>query len=139
MGRMVDYVGRKRIIIMGRLIMYAATVIFLLGGGVPFLIFSWMLMGVNDATGIAWSAKEAELVTPDKRSRMTALSNGAFNALAVPASILGGFLWDRVSLLAPFIVMVIIDGCVRMPMIHFLVPEGNRDPIDGETDEGFSP
>ena len=139
MGRMVDYVGRKKVIITGRLIMYASTVIFLLGGGFFSLIFSWILMGVNDATGIAWSAKEAELVTSDKRSRMTALSHGAFNAFAVPASILGGFLWDRVSLLAPFIVMVIIDGCVRMPMIHFFVPEGNRDPIDGEVDEGFSP
>jgi hypothetical protein len=69
---------------------------------------------------------------------MTALSNAAFNALAVPASILGGFLWDRVSPAAPFVLMIFIDGCVRMPMVHRLVPESMEVPAGSdEADAGL--
>ena len=138
-GRLVDAIGRKKMIISGRTIMYVATAIFLVGGGDVVLVFAWILMGVNDATGIAWSAEEVELVTADQRSRMTAMSQGAFNALAVPASILGGFLWDNVNPLAPFIVMALIDGCIRMPIIYFFVPESYKKTaeMDGDS-EGFS-
>ncbi len=133
-GRMADAVGRKRMIIGGRMIMYLATAIFLLGGGGLVLILAWVLMGVNDSTGIAWSAEECELVGEHQRARMTALSVGAFNLLAVPASIFGGFLWDGVSPLAPFVVMAAVDGCVRMPIVYKLVPEsmdpGGQRPAD---------
>jgi len=139
-GRLVDAVGRKKMIVMGRAIMYAASAVFLVWGSAPILILAWVLMGLNDATGIAWSAKEAELVEADQRSRMTAMSQGAFNALAVPASILGGFLWDNVSRLSPFVVMILIDGLLRMPIIYFFVPESYRitSEMDDESNRGFS-
>jgi MFS family permease len=123
-GRLTDNVGRKNMIIGGRLVMYVATAIFLLIGNNPVaLILAWVLMGIGDSTGVAWQAQEAELVYHSQRARMTALSVAAFNALAVPASILGGWLWDSVSHLAPFVVMVLIDGLVRMPIIYLYVPE----------------
>jgi MFS family permease len=137
-GRMTDAVGRKRMIIGGRMIMYVATTIFLFAGGGWTLIPAWVLMGVNDATGIAWSAEECELVQEHQRARMTAMSNVAFNALAVPASILGGFLWDRVSPVAPFVVMVFIDGGIRMPIVHRFVPESMEVPASSdEADAGL--
>lgn len=137
-GRMTDAVGRKRMIIGGRMIMYMATAIFLFAGGGWALIPAWVLMGVNDATGIAWSAEECELVQEHQRARMTAMSNAAFNALAVPASILGGFLWDRVSPVAPFVVMVFIDGGIRMPIVHRFVPESMEVPASSdEADAGL--
>ena len=80
-------------------------------------------MGFSDSTGVAWQAQEAELVNHTQRARMTALSVSAFNLLAVPASVLGGWLWDSVNPLAPFIVMVIIDGCIRMPIVYKYVPD----------------
>jgi MFS family permease len=139
-GRLVDQVGRRKMIIIGRTIMYVGTVIFLLWGKeFLVLLFAWILMGINDATGIAWSAQEAELVTRYQRSRMSALSHGAFNLLAIPASLLGGFLWDYVNKLAPFIVMVLIDGLIRMPVIYLYVPEGDKDEDEGaDPDSGVS-
>ncbi len=139
-GRLIDAVGRKKMIITGRAIMYVASVIFLFGRGDVILILAWIMMGLNDATGIAWSAKEAELVKEGQRSRMTAMSQGAFNALAIPASILGGFLWDNVNWIAPFVVMILIDGLIRMPIIHFLVPESNgvSSETDDESNRGFA-
>jgi MFS family permease len=137
-GRMTDAIGRKRMIIGGRIVMYIASVIFLFGGGGWSLLPAWVLMGVNDATGIAWSAKEVELVGEKQRARMTALSTGAFNLLAVPASILGGYLWDSVGHIAPFIVMVLIDGCLRMPIVYKYVPESEKAAGSPESDgSGF--
>jgi len=135
-GRLTDSIGRKWMIIYGRIVMYIATIIFLvLGRSEIFLILAWVLMGFSDSTGVAWQAQEAELVTHLQRARMTALSVSAFNLLAVPASILGGWLWDGVSPLAPFIVMAVIDGCIRMPIVYKYVPDSKSLSSEQEPDE----
>lgn len=123
-GRLTDAVGRKKMIIGGRLLMYTATAVFLLSSSDWVLVLAWILMGANDSTGVAWQAEEVELVKRSQRARMTAISVGSFNLLAVPASILGGYLWDYVNPVAPFVVMAAIDGCIRMPFIYFRIPEG---------------
>jgi MFS family permease len=125
-GRFSDRVGRKTIILSGRAVMYLGTIIFMLSGADWMLIVAWIFHGVSDATGVAWQSEEVELVDPNQRARMTALSVGSFNILAVPASIIGGWLWDDVSPLAPFIVMTVIDALIRMPIIYFMVPEGRK-------------
>lgn len=123
-GQLTDSIGRKKMIIGGRVLMYSSAAIFLLlGENMWLLMLAWVLMGISDATGIAWQAQEAELVNSHQRARMTALSVAAFNLLAVPASILGGWLWDSIGKYAPFLVMVIIDGLIRMPIIYRYVPE----------------
>ena len=137
-GRLTDVYGRKKLIIGGRLMMYLSTVIFLWGGGVWLLLLAWVLMGINDATSVAWQAKEVELVGSKQRARMTALSMGAFNLLAVPASLLGGYLWDHVGYLAPFIFMIVIDGLVRMPIIIKYIPEAGYDEFNvKQSDSGL--
>ena len=66
---------------------------------------------------------------------MTALSVSAFNLLAVPASVLGGWLWDSVNPIAPFIVMAVIDGCIRMPIVYKYVPDSKSIKAEAEPDE----
>lgn len=138
-GRLTDSVGRKKMIIGGRLMMYAATAVFLFLGRNPVvLVLAWVIMGVSDSTGVAWQAQEVEMVYHSQRARMTALSVAAFNLLAVPASILGGWLWDSVSRLAPFVFMALVDGLVRMPMIYLYVPDSKSLDRGPEPDEaGF--
>ena len=116
--------------------MYIATIIFLvLGSKSFFLILAWILMGFSDGTGVAWQAQEAELVNHTQRARMTALSVAAFNLLAVPASVLGGWLWDSISPLSPFIVMAFVDGFIRMPMVYKFVPDSKSLIHDQEPEE----
>ena len=118
--------------------MYLSTVIFLWGGGGWLLLLAWVLMGINDATSVAWQAKEVELVGVNQRARMTALSMAAFNLLAVPASLLGGYLWDYVGYLSPFIFMIAIDGLVRMPIIIKYIPEAGYDELNvKQSDSGL--
>lgn len=92
-------------------------------------------MGFSDSTGVAWQAQEAELVNHTQRARMTALSVSAFNLLAIPASILGGWLWDSISPFAPFVVMAIIDGFIRMPIVYKYVPDSKSLEQEDEPDE----
>jgi MFS family permease len=132
-GRLCDSIGRKKTIIGGRIIMYVATAIFLLSPQDYIMIFAWILMGANDSTGVAWQAEEVELVHINQRARMTALSVSSFNILAVPASILGGFLWDNVSQLSPFLVMIMVDGLIRMPFIYLFIPEGRKNYTDTDS------
>jgi MFS family permease len=135
-GRLTDTIGRKWMIIYGRIVMYIATIIFLvLGHNEVFLIIAWILMGLSDSTGVAWQAQEAELVNHVQRARMTALSVSAFNLLAVPASVLGGWLWDSVNPLAPFIVMAIVDGFIRMPIVYKYIPDSKSLTLEQEPDE----
>jgi MFS family permease len=123
-GRLTDSIGRKKMIIGGRVMMYlSASIFMILGKNHWILLFAWILMGVSDATGVAWQAQEAELVNVHQRARIKALSVAAFNLLAVPSSIIGGWLWDSVGKYAPFLIMVIIDGMIRMPIIYKYVPE----------------
>jgi MFS family permease len=129
-GRFCDTIGRKKTIIGGRIIMYVATIIFILSPLDSLLIFAWILMGANDSTGVAWQAEEVELVHIKQRARMTALSVGSFNILAVPASLLGGFLWDNVSRFSPFLIMIVVDGLIRMPFIYLFIPEGSKHQAD---------
>ena len=123
-GRLTDSIGRKWMILSGRVVMYIATIIFLvLGSFEIYLILAWVLMGVTDSTNVAWQAQEVELVNHTQRARMTALSVSAFNLLAVPASVLGRWLWDSINPLAPFIIMFIVDGFIRMPIVYKYIPD----------------
>lgn len=134
-GRLTDSIGRKWMIIYGRIMMYIATIIFLVfGDNDIFLIIAWITMGFSDSTGVAWQAQEAELVNHTQRARMTALSVAAFNLLAVPASVLGGWLWDSVNPLAPFVVMTLIDGLIRMPIVYKYVPDSKSLEHEVEPD-----
>jgi DHA1 family multidrug resistance protein-like MFS transporter len=123
-GRLTDSIGRKWMILSGRVVMYVATLVFLfLGSSEIYLILAWVLMGVTDSTNVAWQAQEVELVNHTQRARMTALSVAAFNLLAVPSSVLGGWLWDSINPLAPFIIMFVVDGFIRMPIVYKYIPD----------------
>ena len=132
-GRLTDAVGRKKMILGGRMVMYLSAFVFLfLGDHLALLLASWVLMGITDSTAVAWSAEEAELVMPEERARMTALSVSAFYLLAAPASVFGGWLWDSVGKITPFLIMMLIDGFIRMPMIYLYVPESKHIDFEAE-------
>jgi MFS family permease len=131
-GQFTDKYGRKKLILGGRITMYISTIIFLWGGGGLMLLLAWVLMGINDATAVAWQAKEVELVGNQLRARMVALNMAAFHILAVPASLLGGYLWDEIGYLAPFLFMMVVDGLIRMPIISKYIPEAGYDELNSK-------
>lgn len=123
-GSLVDKFSRKKIIVGARFIMFVAIGIFLLSTGDPgVMIVSWAIWGVSNACFVAWEAHMVEMVPNSHRARWVAMDHSAFNLLSVPAAILGGYLWETHGPIFPFLLMIIVDGGLRMPMIHFGVPE----------------
>jgi MFS family permease len=122
MGWITDRIGRKNSIFLGRSLMYIAIAIFLLSSEPWQMIIAYGIWGIKDAGMLAWSAVVAEIVPVSYRSKMSALDTSSLRLFGVPGSLLGGLLWD-INPITPLIFMVIIDSIIRMPMIHFLVPE----------------
>ncbi len=123
-GRLVDKFSRKKMIVGGRFIMFIAVGIFLLSSGDPsIMIGSWAIWGISNACFVAWNTQMVEMVPNSHRARWIAMDHAAFNLLSIPAAILGGYLWETISPISPFLIMLIVDGGLRMPMIYFGVPE----------------
>jgi MFS family permease len=135
-GKLVDTFSRKKMIVYARFIMFGAVGIFLLSSGDPgIMIGSWAIWGVSNACFVAWDAQMVEMVSNSSRGRWVALDHSAFNLLSIPAAILGGYLWETLGPISPFLLMLIVDGGLRMPMIYFGVPETARKPQDKQTIE----
>ena len=134
-GKLVDNIGRKKMIFLARSIMYIGTLFFLFFHEPWQFIVIWIVMGVSDSAMVAWTVQTEEMVPMSYRSRFNALDQASFNLLSAPAAILGGFLWESVTPTMPFLLMILIDAGVRMPLIYFLVPESKREgkPILNKT------
>jgi MFS family permease len=134
-GRLVDQFSRKKLIVGARFIMFGAVVIFLYSSGNPtVMIGSWAIWGISNACFVAWDIQMVEMVPNSFRARWVAMDHSAFHLLSIPAAILGGYLWETLGPISPFLLMIIIDGGLRMPMIYFGVPETIRKPQDTLTE-----
>jgi MFS family permease len=102
-GRLSDRIGRRNAIIIGWAI-YALTYLGFALAQSPYLI--WILYafyGLYYAfTEGAAKAMVAELVPEANRGAAYGLYNASVGIMALPASLLAGFLWNQVSPSAPF-------------------------------------
>lgn len=103
LGSLSDKIGREKVILLG----WGAYALAYLGFGLanhPALI--WLLFafyGLYYATteGVA-KAFVADMVDKEYRGRAYGIYNTAIGLVTLPASILAGFLWDKVSPASPF-------------------------------------
>jgi MFS family permease len=102
-GRLSDAVGRRRIILLGWLVYALVYAGFALARSV------WMVWVLYAAYGLYYAFAEgaakalvAEVVAPASRGRAYGLYSAAVGVLALPASVIAGWLWDHVSATAPF-------------------------------------
>lgn len=103
-GRLSDRVGRRRVIALG----WAVYSLAYLGFGVA--RGPWTVWGLYAAYGLYYALTEgaakamvADVVPEDRRGVAFGLYNAAVGAMALPASIIAGVLWYRVSPAAPFL------------------------------------
>lgn len=104
LGSLSDKIGREKVIFVG----WLAYALAYLGFGLvqhPLLI--WLLFGfygVYYATteGVA-KALIADLVSAEHRGKAYGIYNAAVGLVTLPASVIAGFLWDKVNPAAPFL------------------------------------
>ena len=141
MARISDRKGRRRTILAARPFRYICIVSLLIAGSIdsgftPFIpILAWVLDAVGTSAGPAWSSAQTEVMPEAYQSRWNALLSFFWRISAIPASLIGGFLWN-IDPRLPFVIALAVDGLFRYPiLIHHvpetLVPSGPKIPAIG--------
>jgi len=128
LAKISDRKGRKRVILLIRPFRYAALVVFILGGSyknavTPFVpLFVWMFDAVGTSTGSSFWALRTEVMPKKVQSTWNALLNFVWYLSSIPASLLGGILWN-IDPRLPFLFALIVDAGFRLPILIRYVPE----------------
>ncbi len=104
LGSLSDRIGREKVIMMGWLAFTLAYAGFAFAHTTYqiWLIFAFYGLYYATTEGVA-KAFVADMVAADHRGRAYGIYNTAIGLVTLPASIIAGVLWDRVSPAAPFI------------------------------------
>ena len=104
LGSLSDKIGRERVILLGWLSYASAYFGFAFASRSYQIWILFVLYGVYYATaeGVA-KAFIADLVSSERRGRAYGIYNAAVGLMALPASAVAGFLWDKYNPSAPFL------------------------------------
>ena len=129
LAQVSDHRGRKRVILLVRPFLYFCVASLIIGGTfpgfaiAPFIpLLAWAFRAIGDSAGPSWTAASTEVIPEEMQSEWEATRDFLWRAMAIPASIFGGLLWN-VDPRLPFICAFLVDGLVRFPVLIRLIPE----------------
>ncbi|MEE8354811.1 MAG: MFS transporter [Candidatus Bathyarchaeia archaeon] len=133
-GNLADTRGRKFIIFLTRPFYYLSIVLLVLApvGANWVLILAWGCRGVM-MSAQAFNTMSMEMVPPEYRGRWTGFVSLFQNLLRVPSILLGGYIYENYNPALVFIVPIILDALIRMPLLN-TIPDTlkPRQPPDPE-------
>jgi MFS family permease len=115
-GRLADRIGRKKTLTLMRPIMYASYLLIAFAPGAYWLILAWAFVGFP-WEWIVWSAMSMEMVPEDQRGRWSGMLMLFDNVVRIPAPIIGGILYETVGPTVLFVLPVVIDLFLRIPVL----------------------
>ena len=121
-GRMGDRLGRKKTILLLRPALYASYLLLVAAPSPEILILSFALRGIFWSTFNVWTSIQLEIVPPEQRGRWMGTINTLRSIVRIPAPILGGLLWTYLDPSAPFLLLIMVDLLIRMPIL-LTIPE----------------
>jgi len=109
LGKIIDVIGRKKSIILAYVIFIPSTILFIISRGFLLLSLVFAAFAVGSVLiGPAFNALTTDLTPKDKRGRIMGII-GTLNIMAmIPASVIGGFLYQLDPSL-PFIFTLVIS------------------------------
>ncbi len=124
-GRIGDRIGRKKTIMLLRPALYASYILLVAAPSPEILILSFALRGMLWSTFNVWMTMQLEIVPADQRGRWMGTINTLRSIVRIPAPIFGGILWTYIDPSIPFILLVLVDLLIRMPIL-LTIPETLR-------------
>jgi MFS family permease len=121
LGSLSDRIGREKVILLG----WTAYAIAYIGFALAktsleiWIIFAFYGLYYATTEGVA-KAFVADIVGPSHRGRAYGVYNMTVGILALPASVIAGFLWDTINPAAPFYFGAILSA-VAAGLLFFLV------------------
>ncbi|MCD6369159.1 MAG: hypothetical protein J7L38_05095, partial [Thermoproteales archaeon] len=101
------------------------TLIFLYAPDASWLILAWMLRGLFFASNSLFQALVNELVPRNLRGRWSGIRALISQSTRIPAPLVGSYLWTMFAPETPFLVAIVIDALIRVPLVASL-PETLR-------------
>ncbi|MCX8170423.1 MAG: cytidylate kinase family protein [Candidatus Bathyarchaeota archaeon] len=135
-----DKKGRKKIILLTRPFLYICLLLLLTGGSfkwlsiTPFIpLAAWIFRAIGDSSSPSWAAASTEVIPEELQSEWEATRDFLWRSMAIPAVLAGGLLWN-IDPRLPFLMALIVDGLIRLPVLIYKIPEtlivhGHHHPI----------
>jgi MFS family permease len=126
-NQVADTRGRKFAIFMIRPALYIWMIMVVLAPSPSWLIVAWIFRGIGMSSS-AYDTIALELVPPSQRGRWLGITN-AFSSIArIPAPLIGGLLYRGSTAYLIFLIPLLLDLGLRMPLLAFKVPETGTSP-----------
>jgi MFS family permease len=122
MNRLADTRGRKYAFIVVRPGLWISFIIAIISPNPYWLLVAWFLRGVALSTS-AYNTMFMELVPAEQRGRWMGLSNTFSAMMRIIAPVIGGFLYDSSLPWLIFVVPLVVDMFLRIPILYKWVPE----------------
>jgi MFS family permease len=121
-GRIADNIGRKRAFYLLMPLMALANIFLIIAPSPRWLLLAGFLMGFRMIATFSYGSMTPELVPSDCLGRWRGILGFVTGLAAIPAPIIGGYLWERLSPEWVFITITLIDILLRLPILYS-VPE----------------
>jgi MFS family permease len=128
MNRLADTRGRKYAFILVRPALWISFVIAIIATKPYMLLVAWTFRGIALSTS-AYNTLFMEMVPSEQRGRWMGLSNTFSAMVRIVAPVVGGFLYDTRFPWLIFVVPLVIDMFVRIPILYKWVPETLKPSI----------
>jgi len=125
LNRLADSKGRKYAFVISRPALWVAMVIMVLAPSPVWLLVAWFLRGIATSSS-AYGTLMVELVPPEHRGRWLGITNVFSAMVRIAAPILGGFMYQSNFPVLIFVIPLVVDLCLRTPILAWKVPETLR-------------
>ena len=130
-GRLSDRIGRKKVFFMLRPVAFLGTLLMILAPSPEYLVLVGVLGavalggasggGIGGVSSTPFVTMFWEAVPREKRGRWFGIE-GVMNISTIPASVLGGFLWQKGYMTEVLLIPILLELLVAMPILA-TVPE----------------
>lgn len=122
LGRLADRYGRKRLLFVIAPLIYAANLCLILApkdGKYTslFLLLFGILLGFVSINLMLISSMAAEIMPQALMGRWIGIVNLIRAIFSIPAPLIGGVMWERISPESVFIAAIVIDLLIRLPLL----------------------
>ena len=117
LGRLADRIGRKRVIYLITPLWYLSNLLLVYSRGPAMLIMSSVFLVFNTISTGATGAMTMEVIPVDQQGRWGGLLGLFTGLLTIPASIIGGVIWQRLGPAYVFLIPLGIDLLLRIPLL----------------------
>ena len=135
-GSLTDKIGRKKVYLLLRPIMYLGTFLLILAPSPEYLIIVGLLGsigiggdppgGIGGVSFMPFITMHWEMVPEEKRGRWFGIG-GLINAATIPATILGGILWQQGFMTEVLLLPILLEVLVVIPILVTIPDTLGRD------------